>query len=81
MVPSDRSLLVYPLQTFFPKQNAPNSFELGTFAEQPSPEVCSPKIMPKLAIERLFKIAHYPNISTRRILILSRPPMSKRERF
>jgi hypothetical protein len=48
--------------TFHPKTKRPKLFRVGTFAEQPSPEVCSLKIMPTMAIERLFKIAHYPNI-------------------
>jgi hypothetical protein len=51
----------------FSKQNAPNSVEFGTFAEQPSPEVCSPNIMPILAIERLFEIAQWRNIFIARI--------------
>jgi hypothetical protein len=41
----------------FPRQNAPNSFELGRLAEQPSPEVCSQSIMPAVPVECLFKIA------------------------
>jgi hypothetical protein len=50
-----------------PKTKRPKLFRVGTFAEQPSPEVCSPNIMPILAIERLFKIAQWRNIFSVRI--------------
>jgi len=49
------------------KTKRPKLLRVGTFAEQPSPEVCSPNIMPILAIERLFKIAQWRNIFIARI--------------
>ena len=48
-----------------PKTKRPKLFRVGTFAEQPSPEVCSLTIMPTVVIERLFKIAQRRNIFIR----------------
>jgi len=61
-----------------PKTKRPKLFRVGTFAEQPSPEVCSEDIMPTLAFERLFKIAQhrkYFHRSRRESITVAKSPL------